>query len=179
MLKVVRRTPIVVYFINTVHFFWKVVVSLRPDCHNLFLCIFCIAGLSLLEYSGLKPIDPAYALPVSVVNKVILPCRPWFWCIIAFGMKLPKCLALEGRWLVLLELKHCFCHHGWIYIRILGKLTSSRVLVQPVFWLKFEKQFNIHTIFPLPYFCIFWGSWLRDSHVLGCMSWWVKHHVLL
>ena len=27
-------------------------------------------GLSLLEYEGLKPVDPAYALPVDVIDKV-------------------------------------------------------------------------------------------------------------
>lgn len=30
------------------------------------------AGLSLLEYPGLKAIDPAYALPVDVVNRILL-----------------------------------------------------------------------------------------------------------
>jgi len=29
------------------------------------------AGLSLLEYPGVKVIDPAYALPVDVVNRII------------------------------------------------------------------------------------------------------------
>ncbi|KAF5199602.1 Gtp binding domain [Thalictrum thalictroides] len=29
-----------------------------------------IAGLSLLEYPGLKAIDPAHALPVDVINKI-------------------------------------------------------------------------------------------------------------
>ncbi|KAG5572423.1 hypothetical protein H5410_062189 [Solanum commersonii] len=52
-------------------------ISDRPDdAVDIFHTYFGVAGLSLLEYSGLKPIDPAYALPVSVVNKVILPCRP-------------------------------------------------------------------------------------------------------
>ncbi|KAL3322329.1 hypothetical protein AABB24_039781 [Solanum stoloniferum] len=52
-------------------------ISDRPDdAVDVFHTYFGVAGLSLLEYSGLKPIDPAYALPVSVVNKVILPCRP-------------------------------------------------------------------------------------------------------
>ncbi|CAA2993631.1 geranylgeranyl transferase type-2 subunit beta 1-like [Olea europaea subsp. europaea] len=31
-----------------------------------------IAGLSLLEYPGLKAIDPAYALPVDVINRIFL-----------------------------------------------------------------------------------------------------------
>ncbi|KAH0773333.1 hypothetical protein KY290_010470 [Solanum tuberosum] len=52
-------------------------ISDRPDdAVDVFHTYFGVAGLSLLEYSGLRPIDPAYALPVSVVNKVILPCRP-------------------------------------------------------------------------------------------------------
>lgn len=29
-------------------------------------------GLSLLEYPGLKAIDPAYALPVDVVNRIFI-----------------------------------------------------------------------------------------------------------
>lgn len=29
-----------------------------------------VAGLSLLEYPGLKAIDPAYALPIDVVNRI-------------------------------------------------------------------------------------------------------------
>jgi hypothetical protein len=37
---------------------------------NLKSCIFVFAGLSLLEYPGLKAIDPAYALPVDVVNRI-------------------------------------------------------------------------------------------------------------
>lgn len=36
------------------------------------LIFFCNPGLSLLEYPGIKPIDPAYALPVDVVNRVML-----------------------------------------------------------------------------------------------------------
>lgn len=35
-----------------------------------FLLFACFAGLSLLEYPGLKAIDPAYALPVDVVNRI-------------------------------------------------------------------------------------------------------------
>lgn len=34
--------------------------------------MFIDAGLSLLEYPGLKAIDPAYALPVDVVDRIIL-----------------------------------------------------------------------------------------------------------
>lgn len=37
---------------------------------NAEIVLFVIAGLSLLEYPGLKPIDPAYALPVDVVNQI-------------------------------------------------------------------------------------------------------------
>jgi len=37
---------------------------------NLKSFIFVVAGLSLLEYPGLKAIDPAYALPVDVVNRI-------------------------------------------------------------------------------------------------------------
>lgn len=33
------------------------------------------AGLSLVEYPGVKPIDPAYALPVDVVNRIILDIK--------------------------------------------------------------------------------------------------------
>lgn len=33
---------------------------------------FIDAGLSLLEYPGPKAIDPAYALPVDVVNRIFL-----------------------------------------------------------------------------------------------------------
>jgi geranylgeranyl transferase type-2 subunit beta len=32
--------------------------------------VYCDAGLSLLEYPGLKAIDPAHALPVDVVNRI-------------------------------------------------------------------------------------------------------------
>ena len=35
-------------------------------------CYLVKSGLSLLEYPGLKAIDPAYALPVDVVNKIFL-----------------------------------------------------------------------------------------------------------
>ncbi|KAH9744545.1 Geranylgeranyl transferase type-2 subunit beta 1 [Citrus sinensis] len=42
-------------------------ISDRPDdAVDVFHTYFGVAGLSLLEYPGLKPIDPAYALPVDV-----------------------------------------------------------------------------------------------------------------
>ncbi|KAK4482595.1 hypothetical protein RD792_009759 [Penstemon davidsonii] len=48
-------------------------ISDRPDdAVDVFHTYFGIAGLSLLEYQGLKAIDPAYALPVEVVNKIFL-----------------------------------------------------------------------------------------------------------
>nr|GMD18038.1 geranylgeranyl transferase type-2 subunit beta 1-like isoform X1 [Ipomoea batatas] len=47
-------------------------ISDRPeDAVDVFHTYFGVAGLSLLEYPGLKPIDPAYALPVDVVNRII------------------------------------------------------------------------------------------------------------
>ncbi|XP_019464761.1 PREDICTED: geranylgeranyl transferase type-2 subunit beta 1-like [Lupinus angustifolius] len=46
-------------------------ISDRPDdAVDVFHTYFGVAGLSLLEYPGVKPIDPAYALPVDVVNKI-------------------------------------------------------------------------------------------------------------
>ncbi|KAJ8633319.1 hypothetical protein MRB53_026655 [Persea americana] len=46
-------------------------ISDRPDdAVDVFHTFFGVAGLSLLEYPGLKAIDPAYALPVDVVNKI-------------------------------------------------------------------------------------------------------------
>ncbi|KAL1533169.1 Geranylgeranyl transferase type-2 subunit beta 1, variant 2 [Salvia divinorum] len=48
-------------------------ISDRPDdAVDVFHTYFGVAGLSLLEYPGLKAIDPAYALPVDVVNKIFL-----------------------------------------------------------------------------------------------------------
>ncbi|KAH6832193.1 RAB geranylgeranyl transferase beta subunit 1 [Perilla frutescens var. hirtella] len=48
-------------------------ISDRPDdAVDVFHTYFGVAGLSLLEYPGLKPIDPAYALPVDVVNRIFL-----------------------------------------------------------------------------------------------------------
>ncbi|KAL2647592.1 hypothetical protein AAZX31_05G142800 [Glycine max] len=47
-------------------------ISDRPDdAVDVFHTFFGVAGLSLLEYPGLKPVDPAYALPVDVVNRII------------------------------------------------------------------------------------------------------------
>ncbi|CAH8303542.1 unnamed protein product [Eruca vesicaria subsp. sativa] len=48
-------------------------ISDRPDdAVDIFHTYFGVAGLSLLEYSGVKEIDPAYALPVDVINRIIL-----------------------------------------------------------------------------------------------------------
>ncbi|KAL6578226.1 Geranylgeranyl transferase type-2 subunit beta 1 [Orobanche minor] len=48
-------------------------ISDRPDdAVDVFHTYFGVAGLSLLEYPGLKAVDPAYALPVDVVNRVFL-----------------------------------------------------------------------------------------------------------
>ncbi|KAF5178876.1 Geranylgeranyl transferase type-2 subunit beta [Thalictrum thalictroides] len=46
-------------------------ISDRPDdAVDVFHTYFGVAGLSLLEYPGLKAIDPAHALPVDVINKI-------------------------------------------------------------------------------------------------------------
>ncbi|KAK3420568.1 hypothetical protein EUGRSUZ_G01411 [Eucalyptus grandis] len=46
-------------------------ISDRPDdAVDIFHTYFGVAGLSLLEYPGLKATDPAYALPVDVVNRI-------------------------------------------------------------------------------------------------------------
>ncbi|OMP12003.1 Prenyltransferase/squalene oxidase [Corchorus olitorius] len=46
-------------------------ISDRPDdAVDVFHTYFGVAGLSLLEYPGLKAIDPAYALPVDVINRI-------------------------------------------------------------------------------------------------------------
>lgn len=51
-------------------------ISDRPDdAVDVFHTFFGIAGLSLLEYPGLKPIDPAYALPVHVVDRLFFGQR--------------------------------------------------------------------------------------------------------
>ncbi|BBH00033.1 RAB geranylgeranyl transferase beta subunit 2 [Prunus dulcis] len=48
-------------------------ISDRPDdAVDVYHTYFGVAGLSLLEYPGLKAIDPAYALPVDVVDRIIL-----------------------------------------------------------------------------------------------------------
>ncbi|KAG2334243.1 hypothetical protein Bca52824_005423 [Brassica carinata] len=48
-------------------------ISDRPDdAVDIFHTYFGVAGLSLLEYPGVKAIDPAYALPVDVINRIIL-----------------------------------------------------------------------------------------------------------
>lgn len=46
---------------------WLNMISSR-----LKLLLFIDAGLSHLEYPGLKAIDPAYALPVDVVNRIFI-----------------------------------------------------------------------------------------------------------
>ncbi|KAL4039183.1 hypothetical protein IC575_002830 [Cucumis melo] len=51
-------------------------ISDRPDdAVDVYHTYFGIAGLSLLEYPSLKAIDPAYALPVDVVNRIRLGKR--------------------------------------------------------------------------------------------------------
>lgn len=46
-------------------------ISDRPDnAVDVYHTYFGVAGLSLMEYPGLKLIDPAYALPVDVVNRL-------------------------------------------------------------------------------------------------------------
>ncbi|KAJ6974227.1 geranylgeranyl transferase type-2 subunit beta 1-like isoform X2 [Populus alba x Populus x berolinensis] len=46
-------------------------ISDRPeDAVDVYHTYFGIAGLSLLEYPGLKAIDPAHALPVDVVDRI-------------------------------------------------------------------------------------------------------------
>ncbi|GMY09964.1 geranylgeranyl transferase type-2 subunit beta 1-like isoform X1 [Fagus crenata] len=48
-------------------------ISDRPDdAVDVYHTFFGVAGLSHLEYPGLKAIDPAYALPVDVVNRIFL-----------------------------------------------------------------------------------------------------------
>ncbi|KAF3505471.1 hypothetical protein F2Q69_00000495 [Brassica cretica] len=48
-------------------------ISDRPDdAVDIYHTYFGVAGLSLLEYRGVKAIDPAYALPVDVINRIIL-----------------------------------------------------------------------------------------------------------
>ncbi|XP_031382960.1 geranylgeranyl transferase type-2 subunit beta 1 isoform X2 [Punica granatum] len=46
-------------------------ISDRPDdAVDVYHTFFGVAGLSLLEFPGVKAIDPAYALPVDVVNRI-------------------------------------------------------------------------------------------------------------
>ncbi len=46
-------------------------ISDRPeDAVDVFHTFFGIAGLSLLGYKGLQAVDPAYALPVDVVQRL-------------------------------------------------------------------------------------------------------------
>lgn len=40
------------------------------DAVDVFHTFFGVAGLSFLEYPGIRPIDPAYALPVHVVDRI-------------------------------------------------------------------------------------------------------------
>lgn len=48
-------------------------ISDRPDdAVDVFHTYFGVAGLSLLQYPGVKAVDPAYALPVDVVNKILI-----------------------------------------------------------------------------------------------------------
>ncbi|CAF2119358.1 unnamed protein product [Brassica napus] len=48
-------------------------ISDRPDDDiEIYHTYFGVAGLSLLEYRGVKAIDPAYALLVDVINRIIL-----------------------------------------------------------------------------------------------------------
>jgi geranylgeranyl transferase type-2 subunit beta len=47
-------------------------ISDRPSSTvDIFHTYFGVAGLSLLEYPGVKTIDPAYALPVHVINRIL------------------------------------------------------------------------------------------------------------
>jgi geranylgeranyl transferase type-2 subunit beta len=43
----------------------------RPgDMVDVFHTIFGVAGLSLLGYEGLKPVDPVYCMPVHVIERL-------------------------------------------------------------------------------------------------------------
>ena len=48
----------------------EVVIFQDMNISNLKSFIFVIVGISLLEYPGLKAINPAYALPIDVVNRI-------------------------------------------------------------------------------------------------------------
>ena len=46
-------------------------ISDRPeDMADVYHTFFGIAGLSLMGYPGLAPIDPTYALPVEVIKRL-------------------------------------------------------------------------------------------------------------
>jgi geranylgeranyl transferase type-2 subunit beta len=46
-------------------------ISDRPDdAVDVFHTFFGVAGLSLLEYPGVKAVDPVYALPVDIVDRI-------------------------------------------------------------------------------------------------------------
>ncbi|KAF3505469.1 hypothetical protein F2Q69_00000493 [Brassica cretica] len=48
-------------------------ISDRPeDAVDIYHTYFGVARLSPLEYRGVKAIDPAYALPADVINRIIL-----------------------------------------------------------------------------------------------------------
>ncbi|PVH37179.1 hypothetical protein PAHAL_6G262600 [Panicum hallii] len=48
-------------------------ISDRPDnAVDIYHTYFGVAGLSLMEYPGVKPMDPAYALPLDVVNRIFM-----------------------------------------------------------------------------------------------------------
>ena len=49
-------------------------ISDRPEDEvDVFHTFFGLAGLSLMGYPGLAAIDPTYALPVAVVQRLALP----------------------------------------------------------------------------------------------------------
>ena len=48
----------------------EVVIFQDMNISNLKSFIFVIVGISLLEYPGLKAINPAYALLINVVNRI-------------------------------------------------------------------------------------------------------------
>jgi len=48
----------------------EVVIFQDMNISNLKSFIFVILGISLLEYPRLKAINPAYALPIDVVNRI-------------------------------------------------------------------------------------------------------------
>lgn len=51
-------------------------ISDRPgDMVDVFHTLFGVAGLSLLGYPGLKPVDPVYCMPKYVIERLGLPQR--------------------------------------------------------------------------------------------------------